>query len=139
MKFLAYAIVGWAAEIVWTASYALVRSLRARTPVDRTLAGRTYLWMFPIYGAGGLAFEHAHAAIATWPWVARGGVYMIGCFVIEAAAGAVIQAMTGRIPWDYSYARWHVKGLIRLDYVPVWFAFGMILELVERAIAPLGG
>lgn len=134
---VAYGVVGWAAEIVWTASYALVSALRSGTPVDRRLAGRTYLWMFPVYGLGGLAFEHVHGLLAAWPWVLRGAVYMVGCFAIEAASGLAIKAATGKIPWDYSYARWQVGGVIRLDYVPVWFGFGLFLELVERVVARL--
>lgn len=137
LKLAAYGVFGWAAEIAWTASYALVQSLLAGTPIDRRLAGRTYLWMFPIYGAGGLAFERVHALIAPWPWPLRGALYMLGCFAIEAAAGLAIKRATGKIPWDYSYARWHVAGVIRLDYVPVWFTFGLLLELLERVVARL--
>ena len=122
---------GWSAEIVWTALYALVASWRAGEPIDRRLAGKTYLWMFPIYGAGGLLFEWVHAEIALWPIVLRGLVYMAGCFAVEYASGMTLKAMTGRIPWDYSYARFHIHGAIRLDYVPVWFAFGLLLEQVE--------
>ncbi len=131
-RFLIYACFGWCAEIVWTACYAVGEAVRARRAIDWRLAGRTYLWMFPIYGGGGLAFEVAHARVAGWPWPARGAIYMLGCFVIEYVTGWIIKRITGKIPWDYSYARWHVHGLIRLDYAPVWFAFGLILEQVER-------
>jgi uncharacterized membrane protein len=123
---------GWSAEIVWTAAYAVVVALRSGRPIDRRLSGKTYLWMFPIYGLGGFAFEAAHAQLAAWPWALRGLVYMFGCFTVEYAAGALIKLATGQIPWDYSYARLHVHGLIRLDYAPVWFGFGLALELVER-------
>jgi uncharacterized membrane protein len=137
LRFVAYAMFGWSAEIVWTACYALVAALRERRPLDRRLEGRTYLWMFPIYGAGGFAFEAAHAAMAAWPLLARGAVYMVGCFAIEYASGFLIKRATGRIPWDYSYARFHLHGLIRFDYVPVWFTFGLLLEQVERILRPL--
>jgi uncharacterized membrane protein len=140
IRFLVYAIFGWCAEIVWTASYDAVSAIAARRRVDLRLAGRTYLWMFPIYGGGGLLFEHAHALIATWPWVARGLVYLLGCWVVEYITGWLIKRATGTIPWDYSYARWHLHGLIRWDYAPVWFLFGLGLEVVEliaRRIAPV--
>lgn len=131
-RFLVYGAFGWCAEILWTSLYALVSALRAGKAIDWRLAGTSYLWMFPIYGGGGLLFEQAHALIAAWPWAARGAVYMVGCFAVEYATGWVIKLITGKIPWDYSYSRWHVHGLIRLDYVPVWFAFGLLLEQVER-------
>ena len=140
VRLLLYGLFGWCAEIVWTSAYAVGEAVRARKKIDWRLEGRTYLWMLPIYGGGGLLFEQAHRAVASWPWIVRGLVYMLGCFVIEYVAGWIIKKLTGKIPWDYSYARWHVHGLIRLDYIPVWFAFGLILERVEaivRLVAPL--
>ena len=134
LRFVAYAVFGWSAEIVWSAVYVLVAALRAGQPIDRRLMGKTYLWMFPIYGAGGLVFERAHAVLAAWPLVLRGVAYMLGCFAIEYASGRLIQRLTGRIPWDYSYARWHIHGAIRLDYAPVWFVFGLLLERVETIV-----
>jgi uncharacterized membrane protein len=135
IRFLIYGLFGWCAEIVWTAAYDVGAALRAGQRIDARLAGRTYLWMLPIYGGGGLAFEVAHRALAPhgWPLLARGLIYMVGCFVVEYVSGWIIKQATGRIPWDYSYARWHVHGLIRLDYAPVWFGFGLALEIVERA------
>jgi hypothetical protein len=133
-----YAMFGWCAEIVWTALYDVVVAVRARRGVDWRLAGRTYLWMFPIYGAGGLLFEHAHRLIGAWPWPARGAIYMLGCFAVEYVSGWAIRIATGKVPWDYSYARWNVQGVIRLDYAPVWFTFGMALELIERVARSLG-
>ena len=137
LRFAAYGVFGWAAEILWSACYLLVAAVRAGQPIDRRLMGKTYLWMFPIYGAGGFAFEAVHAAIGGWPLVARGLVYMAGCFVIEYAAGMLLKAATGKIPWDYSYARWHLHGAIRFDYAPVWFVFGLCLEPVEALIRRL--
>ena len=31
-------------------------------------------------------------------------------------------------PWDYSDAALNYKGIIRLDYAPVWFVVGLIYE-----------
>ena len=56
---------------------------------------------------------------------------MLGIFAVEYAAGWALKRVTGRCPWDYSYARSSVHGYIRLDYAPVWFAFGMMLERVH--------
>ena len=149
VHFLVYGLFGWCAEIVWTALYDAVTGTRRaagdsveRVPATRAerlrLQGHTYLWMFPIYGAGGLAFERAYAAIAAWPWIARGVVYAAGAFAVEAATGFLLRRLTGRCPWDYSYARASaLGGLIRLDYTPVWFAFGFALERVHALIVAL--
>lgn len=36
----------------------------------------------------------------------------------------------GCCPWDYSDAKHNYKGIIRLDYIPVWFLVGLIYERV---------
>ena len=132
LRFVFYGLFGWCAEIVWTATHDAIEALAAGRSIDPRLPGHTYLWMFPIYGGGGLLFEVAHAAVQSWPWVARGVTYMVGCFAVEYASGWLIQRATGTIPWDYSHRRWHVHGLIRLDYIPVWFVFGLLLERVQQ-------
>ena len=137
IRFVAYGVFGWSAEIVWSALYVVVAAWRAGEAIDRRLMGKTYLWMFPIYGAGGLLFERVHAEIAFLPMLVRGVVYMLGCFVIEYATGMLLKKTTGRIPWDYSYARFHIHGAIRLDYIPVWFVFGLLLEKVEAIVGRL--
>jgi hypothetical protein len=166
LRFLSYGFFGWCAEIVWTALYDAISGTRRaaegrpsgtgspsaqgsagveRVAVSRAtrlrLEGKTYLWMLPIYGGGGLLFERAHALVAAWPWLVRGAVYCAGAFVVEAAGGWFLKLATGRIPWDYSYARASaLGGAIRLDYAPVWFVFGLVLERVEivvRAIEPV--
>ena len=149
--FLLYGLFGWCAEIVWTASYDLVAGTRraegdvvgrvAMTRPERLrLQGRTYLWMLPIYGLGGLVFEAAYAHIGSWHVLLRCLTYALGAFAIEGAAGLLLKALTGRCPWDYSYNRTHVAGVIRLDYTPVWAIFGLALERVHvvlAAIAPV--
>ncbi|HEX3030991.1 MAG TPA: hypothetical protein VHS59_01920, partial [Bacillota bacterium] len=109
---------------MWTGLNSLVAG-------DVSLAGRTYLWMFPIYG---LAFllEPIHDRIRLWPPLARGSLWMVLFTGIEYLSGWLIRSITGSCPWDYSYARWNIDGLIRLDYLPLWFLAGFLYELVHR-------
>jgi uncharacterized membrane protein len=148
LRFVLYGLVGWCAEIVWTASYDTVAGETraagdtvARRKLSRAerlrLTGRTYLWMLPIYGLAAFLFEPVHDRLRPLPWAARGVVYMAGCFAVEYAAGWLLRRTTGRCPWDYSYARASVHGYIRLDYAPVWFAFGMLLERVHDTIVAI--
>ena len=132
VRFGLYGIVGWCCEIIWTAAGNVADALVNRRRPDARLTGHTYLWMFLIYGGGGLLFELAHAVVRGWPLAARGVIYMLGCFAIEYTSGWTIRRAAGTVPWDYSESRWHVHNLIRLDYAPVWFAFGLLLEWVER-------
>ncbi len=145
-EFLLFGLFGWVAEVVWTALYDAVSGTRrapgdqsarsVSTPAERwRLEGKTYLWMLPVYGGGGLLFVRVHALLAAWPWFFRGAAYCLGAFAVEAAAGWILKWVTGRIPWDYSFARASaLGGAIRLDYAPVWFAFGFTLEVVERFV-----
>lgn len=148
LRFAVYGTLGWCAEIVWTALCELVTGARADpgsrdrpTRLSRaerlSLTGRTYVWMFPVYGLGGLVFEPCHEAVRVWPWWARGALWAALIFAVEYAAGVVLCRVIGRCPWDYAGARWSVGGLIRIDYAPLWFAFGLLLERVHDAVAAL--
>src|SRR5262245_41968976 len=129
-----YGMLGWCTETCWTAAYEAISGTRKdptrpglRVSMSRRerwlLAGHTYLWMFPIYALLAVAFEPAHDAVRGWPWPLRGLLWMVGLFVVEYGAGWLLRRLTGRCPWDYTYARTSVHGLIRLDYAPAWFLF----------------
>jgi len=143
--FFIYGAFGWCAEVLWTACHDLLTGSRVDpvdpavkvplTPPERwRLVGSTYLWMFPLYGAGGLVFEPMHDVLRHLAWPLRGLIWAALIFLVEYASGWLLRRWTGRCPWDYTYARSNVHGLIRLDYAPVWFTFGLLLERVHDAI-----
>lgn len=139
LRFLVYGLFGLSGEVLWTALYDAV-SGTTRAPGDTPgriplstagrlrLSGRSYVWMLFIYGGGVLLFEPVHDAVRGLPLVARGGIYMAGCFAVEYVTGFLLKRLTGSCPWDYSWTRWSVHGYIRLDYAPVWFLLGVLLE-----------
>lgn len=140
--FLVYGAFGWCTEVLWTSIYQGISGVRIDgadptavvplTPPERwRLAGHTYLWMFPLYGAGGLLFGPCHDSLRGSPWLLRGLLWALAIFAFEYVSGWLLRRFTGRCPWDYSYNRTHVHGLIRLDYTPVWFMFGLLLERVH--------
>ena len=126
---LLYGLLGLVLEVVYTALAGVVEALVRRQPIDGKLQGQTYLWMLPIYGAGGLLLEEIQAVIEFWPWIARGLIYALTIFLVEYLAGWAIEKIAGVVPWDYSDRRWHVHGKIRLDYLPVWFSLGLLFEV----------
>jgi uncharacterized membrane protein len=143
LRFTLYGLLGWCAEIVWTACYDALAGIArapggkrvALTPGERLrLEGHTYLWMLPIYGLAAFLFEPVHDALRAQPWLLRGAIYTAGIFAVEYAAGLVLKRATGSCPWDYSYSRFSVGGYIRLDYAPVWFACGLLLERAHDLI-----
>jgi len=114
-----YGTVGWILEVLWTGFGSLLAG-------DPRLTSRTYLWMFPIYGAGVL-LEYVHDNIRDWHWFLRGLVYTVVILAIEYSTGWLIRSIVGVAPWTYTN-RLSIDRLIRLDYVPVWFAVGLLFE-----------
>jgi uncharacterized membrane protein len=134
IRFVIYGLLGWCGEIIWTA---LSEKVTGAQPGWR-LPGTTYLWMFPIYGLIAPLYEPVHNLSRNWPWPARGLVYMLGFFAVEYLSGWLLRRLTGVCPWDYAArTRWHIHGLIRLDYAPVWFAVGLALEPVHDFLVRL--
>lgn len=120
-KFLVYGILGWCAEILWTGICSFFAG-------DSTLAAKTYLWMFPIYGLAAFA-EPAFLALRRYcPLWQRCGVYILGIFTVEFLTGGLLRLATGVCPWDYGSGALSVLGLVRLDYAPLWAMLGLFFE-----------
>jgi uncharacterized membrane protein len=133
VRFLIYGALGWCIEIVFTALS------RLRSPGRWRLEGTTYLWMFPIYGLIAPLYEPLHNALRnSLPWPLRALLYGIGFMVVEYIAGWLLRITTGSFPWDYrGRAKYHVSGLVRLDYAPLWMLLGVALEPVHDTLVRL--
>lgn len=132
-RFLLYGFLGWGAEVFWTA----VEDNCLRRARDWRLRGQSYLWSFPLYGLIVFLFEPLHNAVRPLPWVARGLIYVAGIWAVEYTAGWLLKRAVGRCPWDYTYCRHHLHGLISWDYLPVWFVFGFVLEYLHDRLVVL--
>jgi Putative ABC-transporter type IV len=84
--------------------------------------------MLSIYALIQPLFERAHNQVRDRPALLRAAVYGVGFMAVEYAAGQSLRILRGRAPWDYSYARRHIDGLVRLDYFFLWAAAGLALE-----------
>ncbi|MBI4461397.1 MAG: hypothetical protein HY653_00680, partial [Acidobacteria bacterium] len=103
IRFFLYGMLGWCAEIVWSATTEKLAGKQA----DWRLRGHTSLWMLPIYGLAAPLFEPLHNALRPWHWFLRGFVYVLGIWLVEYATGCLLRRVTGRCPWDYSHLRGH--------------------------------
>ena len=92
------------------------------------LMGNTSIWMFPIYGMACLLSPICRL-LKGKNTVIRGGVYTFCIFVGEFFTGSFLRRIDA-CPWDYSDAPLNVKGLIRLDYAPLWFSAGLLFEKI---------
>lgn len=114
-------MIGWAMEIFWTGLHAFrVRNLK--------LTGNSSLWMFPIYGSAAFLTPIMQKMKNT-PLIRRGLVYMSCIFFGEYMSGILLKRK-GMCPWDYSRTPYHLNGVIRLDYAPVWFLVGLLYEKI---------
>ena len=131
-RFLAYGFVGWALEVAFTG---VTGSLPVR---DRHLRGHSYLWMLPIYGAGGLLLERLHDRLASLgvPRWARSLAYTGGIYGVEFGSAALLHRTVGVVPWRY-LSGLHIRGYVRLDYAPFWYACGWLFESLERELRKL--
>lgn len=93
---------------------------------DVRLMGQTSIWMFPIYGMAFLIGPIYHK-ISHWPVLLRGCFYATAIMVVEFLSGSVLRFFS-ICPWDYSGNPYSIRGLVRLDYFPVWVLAGLIFE-----------
>jgi hypothetical protein len=84
--------------------------------------------MVPIYALIVPLYEPLHDTLRDRPLPQRAAVYGAGTLAVEYTTGALLRRSRGEAPWDYTYARLHVNGLIRPDYFFLWAAAGIALE-----------
>lgn len=119
LHFFKCGMYGWCMEILWTGILSFLHG-------DLKLTGISSLRMFPIYGMGALiaplsrCLKHLHT-------FTRGLIYMFCIFTVEYISGRRMQKK-GCCPWDYSHSPFHIHGVIRLDYAPLWFLAGLFFE-----------
>lgn len=126
VRTLIYSAAGFATEVAFSAIHDLKRGKRVRL--------RTGLWMFPIYALIMPLYEPLHRALEGKATATqRAAVYGAGFLTIEYVTGSLLRSARGEAPWDYSYARFHLNGLIRPDYFFLWGAAGLALEPLHDA------
>lgn len=118
-NFFRCGIVGWCTEIIFTSLHSLYHH-------DYRLIGVTSLWMFPIYGLGSLLVI-PYKFLKKYSFIVRGTIYTICIFLGEFFSGQLLTKFQ-ICPWNYEKAKFNIKKVIRLDYAPLWFLFGLFLE-----------
>ena len=128
-----YGLGGWCGEILFT-------GIKDNIPRrDWRLLGRTYLWMFPIYGSLVLLYEPVHDLIRDYPWFVRAVIWALGFTAVEWFAGWLIARISGSCPWDYVRRgkRFAINPYIRWDFFLVWAIIGLALEPVHDFLVRL--
>ena len=118
-RFIRCGMYGWCMEVLWTGLHSLVHH-------DPKLIGFSSLHMFPIYGLASL-IGPLSGLLKKLNTFSRGLIYMVCIFAVEYTSGMYLKKRE-RCPWDYSDSPYHVNGVIRLDYAPIWFLTGLFFE-----------
>lgn len=123
-----YAVSGVAFEVAFSALHDVQRGRKVRL--------RTSPWMLPVYALLLPLYEPVHDRVRDLPWPVRGSLYGAGFLAVEYASGRVFRRILGEAPWDYTYAKRHVDGLIRPDYFFLWALAGLLCEPLHDALNP---
>lgn len=129
-KFVVYGTAGWLIEVVMTGVHSLLIGR------DRCAPAKTFLWMHPVYGLGGLLLEQTRVRVQRAPRWLRCVQYLPLIYGVEYASGWLMRRVLGRCPWDYTSARLHLSGLVRLDYAPLWLLVGVLFEKLHERLEP---
>ena len=130
-RFGVYGLLGYGIEVCFTAGKDLLTGKG-----DARLRGESYVWMAPIYGAGGLTGEVLAQSLRHRPVWQRAAAYAVAFWTVEAVAGELLRRIVGDVPWGEDYRRHPDQlgdGLIRLSYAGNWALAGLALE----QLAPL--
>lgn len=84
--------------------------------------------MFLIYGLV-VVIEPFFRLVSPLNFLLRGLIYATFILIGEFITGSILQRAKV-CPWDYSHARYHVRGVIRFDYLPAWAVAGLFFEQV---------
>lgn len=120
-RFLAYGLVGWTIDSLYVWAH-------TGRPRPSSLLNVT------VYGLAQPLFEPLHNRVRARPAALRAALYASGILGVEYVSGRALRRLRGSAPWDYSDARFAVDGLVRLDYAPLWAAYGLGLELLHDAL-----
>jgi Putative ABC-transporter type IV len=129
--FLLMGCIGITNEIFFTAIYDTLKG----TLQDMSLKGYSYIWMLPLYGLTALAFPPIKKLLQRLNFWQRGLVYGLGILMVEYIAGAALRTFTGKCPWEYTEG-FHLHGLIRFDFYPLWVVFAMGQEAIISWLKP---
>ncbi len=125
--FLVFSFFGVGVEVFFSSIHDYIRFR------DISFKGRSYLWMFPMYGAWGLIIEPLYRLIYFIPFVFRGLIYMAVIFAGEFIYGFILKLIIKKCPWEYR-GRGALMGVVNMKYLPFWLVFGYISELIYRAV-----
>lgn len=129
-RFYFWGVHGVFAEVVFTGIWEFVVS------GDWRFMGVSSIWSFLVYGLGAFLLAecgHNFLVSSKVSLLLRCCCYVVCTFIWEFCCGVVLDQFEAR-PWDYSEFTFNVKGLITMEYIPVWLFGGLYFEWIMSAM-----
>ena len=130
--FILFGVLGASGETLWSCYNNFLRNKSPR------VVGHISAWMFPIYGSILFIILFVQSFASGWHIIIRGFLYAIIVTTWEFSSGWIIKKIFGIAPWDYSgkeisegigsKKKYNLKGLICLNYIPLWGVAGLLAE-----------
>lgn len=124
-RFFIYGGIGLCIEVFWTGLCSFFGG-------DFTFTGHSSLVMFPIYGSV-VFLEPLFNELRYNNVFLRGVAYMLLIFSAEYFSGTFLNSI-GICPWSYAEAKYNINGVVRIDYMPLWFGVGIMYERVYEGL-----
>jgi hypothetical protein len=123
--FFIYSLFGVGIEVFFTSIGDYIKHK------DISFQGKSYLWMFSIYGSWGLIIEPLYHLIIFIPFILRGFIYLFVIMAGEFIYGYILKLTIKKCPWEYR-TKWTILGFVNLTYIPFWLIFGYLSELLYK-------
>ncbi len=125
LRYIFYGALGVTLEVFFTGTLSLLKN-------DLTLEGKSYIWMFFIYGLA-LFLEPIHDSIRNQNIFIRGLIYTVLIYIVELYTGSLIMKIIGVCPWNYTDST-DLDSIINIKFIPIWFVLGLFLERIHDFI-----
>lgn len=132
-SFFLFGAAGICTEIFFTAFHQLFFAFIDGGEPNWSLTGKSYVWMFPIYGSASVFLNLLMPYLRKYHVGFRLLFYPVGIFIVEYISGWLLDMATGKCPWEY-HSPYAIHGYINLAYTPLWMAFGLGLELLYNTL-----
>ena len=122
LRFLLFALFGLLLEVFLSSAIGFWKG-------DLTPRGHTSVWMLFDYGLLGVLIMPMARPLIRWgvPLPVRAFVYMLAIYAVEYPSGALFTAL-GMQVWNNGWCRWNFHDHIALDFAPVWYGVGLVVE-----------
>lgn len=130
LEMVLYAVLGLGFEVIFTSITDFRKDKRG------FLMGYSSLWYAPLYAFAPLFLHLTNGWLFTQSFWLRGVIYALVIWLCEYAGMWLLRKLLGASPSEEHYykSRWHIHGLIRLDYFPAMVMMGWAFEVFFRML-----